>query len=197
MIKFKNYLLLVLVLTLVGMNIHFTPVFAEESAGETFKIVNDLYYSINKEKVSQSIEFTSDTPSSEPVESEQPETVETTYDLELLAHVIMGESEGATLQGMMAVGQVILFRCEKYGQTIEEVIYTPGQFECTDNGHINKTPSQEAYEAAMRVLNGEYVLEWGTEFFYAPEWVSDTSTIQWFESMVFVGYLDGHRFFKT
>ena len=43
---------------------------------------------------------------------------------------------------------------DKYPDTIEGVIYQPGQYQCVTNSHINKEPSESSYEAAESILDG-------------------------------------------
>ena len=78
-----------------------------------------------------------------------------TYDeLELLAHLIEAESGGDSEDEMWYTGSVVLNRINsgKYPDTLEEVIYQRGQYECTWNGHIEKEPSDIAYEVAAELL---------------------------------------------
>lgn len=58
----------------------------------------------------------------------------TNYDIQLLEHCVMSEAGGESLQCQEAVACVILNRWlnpEKYGDTIYDVIYAPGQFSCS------------------------------------------------------------------
>ena len=89
-----------------------------------------------------------------------------TYDeLELLAHLIEAESGGDSELEMWYTGSVVLNRIKsgKYPSTLEDVIYQKGQYECTWNGHIEKEPSDIAYEVAAELLESggiipDYVL---------------------------------------
>lgn len=58
----------------------------------------------------------------------------TNYDIQLIEHCVMSEAGGDSLQCQEAVACVILNRWlnpEKYGDTIYDVIYAPGQFSCS------------------------------------------------------------------
>lgn len=78
-------------------------------------------------------------------------------DLELLARIINAEAGGCTDEHQLLVGNVVLNRVadSRFPNTIYSVIYQKGQYSPTWNGAINKTPSQQAYKNAQRLLSGE------------------------------------------
>lgn len=84
------------------------------------------------------------------------ETKYTEYDLELLARVIEAEAGGESDYHKLCVGTVVMNRVdsEEYPDTIEGVIYQPGQYQCVTNSHINKEPSESSYKAAESILDG-------------------------------------------
>lgn len=84
------------------------------------------------------------------------ETKYTEYDFELLARVIEAEAGGESDYHKLCVGTVVMNRVasDKYPDTIEGVIYQPGQYQCVTNSHINKDPSESSYEAAESILDG-------------------------------------------
>ena len=84
------------------------------------------------------------------------ETKYTEYDFELLARVIEAEAGGESDYHKLCVGTVVMNRVdsEKYPNSIEGVIYQPGQYQCVTNSHINKEPSESSYEAAESILDG-------------------------------------------
>ena len=84
------------------------------------------------------------------------ETKYTEYDFELLARVIEAEAGGESDYHKLCVGTVVMNRVasDKYPDTIEGVIYQPGQYQCVTNSHINKEPSESSYEAAESILDG-------------------------------------------
>lgn len=84
------------------------------------------------------------------------ETKYTEYDFELLARVIEAEAGGESDYHKLCVGTVVMNRVdsEKYPDTIEGVIYQPGQYQCVTNSHINKEPSKSSYKAAEHILDG-------------------------------------------
>lgn len=84
------------------------------------------------------------------------ETKYTEYDFELLARVIEAEAGGESDYHKLCVGTVVMNRVDsdKYPDTIEGVIYQPGQYQCVTNSHINKEPSKSSYKAAEHILDG-------------------------------------------
>ena len=64
--------------------------------------------------------------------------VATEYEIDLIAVVVMGEAEGESEEGKRLVIDTILNRVdsEHFPDTIEEVIYQKGAFECMWNGRI-------------------------------------------------------------
>ena len=93
------------------------------------------------------------------IEEETQTELETKYtedDFELLARVIEAEAGGESDYHKLCVGTVVMNRVasDKYPNTIEGVIYQPGQYQCVTNSHINKEPSESSYEAAESILDG-------------------------------------------
>ena len=102
-----------------------------------------------------------------------------------LSRIISAESRGEPLEGQIAVGNVVLNRVDSrdFPDTIPDVIFDQEdgiQFEPVGNGTVYQTPTDQSVEAAMRVLDGEEVLE-GAMFFYAPAlspgtWINENRT---------------------
>ena len=93
-------------------------------------------------------------------------------DLYWLSRIISAESRGESLEGQIAVGNVVLNRVEsrEFPDTIPGVIFdrVDGvQFEPVANGTVYQTPTAQSVEAAKRVLDGEVVLP-DALYFYAP-----------------------------
>ena len=111
-------------------------------------------------------EFETETETAEPsnlIEEEtqteleaEAETKYTEDDFELLARVIEAEAGGESDYHKLCVGTVVMNRVasDKYPDTIEGVIYQPGQYQCVTNSHINKEPSESSYKAAESILDG-------------------------------------------
>lgn len=103
---------------------------------------------------------------------------ETQYNLEqyhekvnLLARLIDAESGGEPYEGKLAVGNVVMNRVlsPDFPNTLEEVIFAPGQFCVVRNGSIYKQPGEESIKAAIDILSGYTILERDVLFFYNPE----------------------------
>lgn len=77
-------------------------------------------------------------------------------DIDLLARTINAEagSTTCTYEMRLYVGSVISNRVqsELFPDTLEEVIYQSGQFECVINGMIYKEASKESREIAERII---------------------------------------------
>ena len=73
----------------------------------------------------------------------------------LLAQLMYNEAAGEGEAGQIAVAEVVLNRVNssRFPNTVEEVIYSPGQF--ANNGAIKRrNPSDEMVQLADSVLNG-------------------------------------------
>lgn len=110
-------------------------------------------------ETAQEFETETETEPSDSIEEEtqtELETKYTEYDFELLARVIEAEAGGESDYHKLCVGTVVMNRVdsEKYPDTIEGVIYQPGQYQCVTNSHINKEPSESSYEVAKSILDG-------------------------------------------
>lgn len=89
-----------------------------------------------------------------------------------LSRIISAESQGESLTGQIAVGNVVLNRVlsEEFPNTIPDVIFdrvNAVQFEPVENGTVYRTPTAQSVEAAKRVLNGEEAIG-NALYFYAP-----------------------------
>ena len=84
-------------------------------------------------------------------------------DLVLLAQVIHTEAGSAWLPDgwRLAVGEVVLNRVAspEFPDTLEGVVFQPGQYSAADRGWFEALiPYRSCLEAAMRLLNGERVI---------------------------------------
>lgn len=91
-------------------------------------------------------------------------------DLYILSHIISAESGNCSDEMMIAVGSVVLNRVEddRFPDTIEEVVFQPGQYSPTWNGAYFNDPTDEAVEVAeMLLTDGSQIDEsvvWQAEF---------------------------------
>lgn len=93
--------------------------------------------------------------------SDQPCTFN---DLMLLSKIIYAEagSEWLSDEWKMSVGEVVLNRVAspEFPNTIEEVLAQPGQYYGSNSRYFNSLiPSERCAQCAMRLLNGERILE--------------------------------------
>lgn len=73
----------------------------------------------------------------------EEETALTQYNVELLARVCMSEAGNEPFLGKVAVVATVLNRCDNWGLTTEEVVYSPNQYWLGNNG----APSEECFQA--------------------------------------------------
>lgn len=100
-------------------------------------------------------------------------------DMALLAKCVYAEARGESYVGQVAVAAVILNRVKssKFPNTISGVIYQPYAFTCVNDGQINLTPNQTAYNAAQDAMNG-WDPTYGAIYYYNPK----TATSSWIRS---------------
>ena len=77
-------------------------------------------------------------------------------DLYWLSRAIYAESGNQPMKGRIAVGTVILNRVKDptFPDTIEDVIFSPGQFSPVANGTIYREPDKDSLVAAKLCLDG-------------------------------------------
>lgn len=97
----------------------------------------------------------------------------TQEDLTWLSRIISAESQGESLTGQVAVGNVVLNRVasEKFPNTIREVIFDTKdavQFEPVANGTIYDEPAASSVLAARLVLGGTKAVPEDCMYFFAP-----------------------------
>lgn len=127
--------------------------------------VIEIYDSpIVEEKIVETTETTIETTeiiTETEVETAPPPVVDK-YELELLAHLLVGEAGAnwCTDEMIYYVGSVALNRvASKYfPDTLEGVIYAKGQYACTWDGNFNRTPLERHYRIAEDLLLNGSVL---------------------------------------
>lgn len=87
----------------------------------------------------------------------------TSEEQELLAHLVMAEAEGESMEGKIAVINVVDNRCRLRGQSVEDVIFAPRQF-CIGR-HFDLEPTEECWEAVRRAMDGETSVPDDVEYF--------------------------------
>lgn len=111
----------------------------------------------------------------------------------LLAHLIYGESRGESYIGQVAVGAVIMNRVKSnlFPNTIAGVIYQSGAFDAVSDGQINMTPDSTATKAAQDAING-WDPSYGAIYYFNPA----TATNKWIWSRPVTVTIGKHRFCK-
>lgn len=86
-------------------------------------------------------------------------------EVDLLAHVLYAEAGASHIDDttLYYVGSVVLNRVNssRYPNTLREVIYQKGQYACTTNGALRKTPTERCYRIARDLLGYGSVLPAG------------------------------------
>lgn len=126
-----------------------------------------------------------------------PSYLYTEEDLYWLSRVIYAESGAESLEGQIAVGNVVLnrVRSREYPNSIYSVIFDTKdgvQFEPTANGTIYKAPSATSVTAAKLALRGSHPVD-DCLYFYAPAlsqgtWINANCT--------YVRTIGCHRFYR-
>lgn len=155
----KILITLMLVLTLFTLDACST-VASDEIKAEPLKINDEPEVSeyIKVKKSEKEPEKKTETPK----EKKEQEKIYSDEDLEVMAHVIMGEADGCSWEMMEGVGSVVLNRkaSKLYPDTIAEVVFQNGQYACTWDGNYDKIPSEQAIEVAKYLLeNGSQLPE--------------------------------------
>ena len=112
-------------------------------------------------------------------------------DLDLLARCVYGEARGEPYNGQVAVAAVVLNRVKssKFPNTVYGVIYQKHAFTAVDDGQINLTPNETAYNAARDALNG-WDPTGGCLYYYNPA----TATSSWIWSLTVHIKIGRHNF---
>ena len=114
-------------------------------------------------------------------------------DIYWLSRIIYAEANGQPFDGMIGVGNVVLNRVAspRFPDTVEAVVFEPGQFTPVDNGSIYNNPSSDAIRAAQMCLDGVNTV--GNSLFFLNPSIADAS---WFNSaLAYVTTIGGHAFY--
>lgn len=116
-----------------------------------------------------------------------------TSERHLLAQIVEAEAKGEPYAGKVAVATVVLNRVvhDGFPDTVEEVIYQPGQFSPVMDGAINNTPSADSIRAVREALNTQnFPTATNSLFFWNPK----TATSRWLESLPTTTVIGNHEF---
>ncbi|MBD5133054.1 MAG: cell wall hydrolase [Clostridiales bacterium] len=120
---------------------------------------------------------------------------ETAYDRDMviwLARIIHAESGNQSLEGKIAVGNVVMNRVSdpKFPNTLYDVLFQKNQFSPAATGSIYREPNEESMVAAMLVLDGAQVVPEAL-FFNGAGARSYAS-----KNKTYVATIGGHDFYK-
>lgn len=108
-----------------------------------------------------------------------------------MSRIITWESGNQPVAGQIAVGNVILNRIgdPRFGETIKDVIFQPGQFAVVDSGAIYGEPYEISAVCAKLVYEGYNTVGKATFFQTGRYWGSDMVCTTW------VAQIGDHNFF--
>ena len=116
----------------------------------------------------------------------------------MICAVVMGEVGNSSEESMEAVTELIINRVEdgRFGETVYDVLHVENQFESIHNYYDQKLPvSRECREIVRNIL--ECSERSHDALFYSNlEYISDESTLDWFDSLEFCFQLEGQCYFK-
>lgn len=120
-----------------------------------------------------------------------PKTSRLINEVEMMAHVVYGESRGESYQGQVAVAAVILNRVESndFPDNVYDVIFHQNAFTAVNDGQYNLQPDAEAYQAVKDAMLG-WDPSYGSVYYYNPELATD----QWIYSRKVTIQIGNHRF---
>jgi N-acetylmuramoyl-L-alanine amidase len=120
-----------------------------------------------------------------------PKTSRLINEIEMMAHVVYGESRGESYQGQVAVAAVILNRVEsdEFPDTVYDVIFQQNAFTAVNDGQYNLQPDSQAYHAVKDALLG-WDPSYGSVYYYNPQLATD----QWIFSRTVTNQIGNHYF---
>lgn len=113
----------------------------------------------------------------------------------LLAKIAMAEAEGESIQGKTLVILVVLNRVhdDNFPNTIQDVIYEPGQFSPVANGCFDSVePDDDCWEAVYEVMTAEYDYSGGALYFESCENADNWHS----RNLEFLYQCGNHKFYK-
>lgn len=114
-------------------------------------------------------------------------------DLIILSKIIYAEARGESLNGKIAVGNVVMNRVDSksFPNTVKDVVYQPNQFAPVKTGKIDTvTPTKVEANAAIEAYNNNNLVK-DALYFYAP-----TTTSTFLKGLHTVSIIGGHVFAK-
>lgn len=120
-----------------------------------------------------------------------PKTSRLINDIEMMAHVVYGESRGESYHGQVAVAAVILNRVESndFPDTVYDVIFQRNAFTAVNDGQYNLKPDYNAFHAVKDALLGWDPTN-GSVYYYNPKLATD----QWIFTRTVTKQIGNHHF---
>jgi N-acetylmuramoyl-L-alanine amidase len=120
-----------------------------------------------------------------------PKTSRMINEIEMMAHVVYGESRGESYQGQVAVAAVILNRVESndFPDTVNDVIFQQNAFTAVNDGQYNLKPDSNAFHAVKDALLG-WDPSYGSVYYYNPKFATD----QWIFTRTVTKQIGNHHF---
>ena len=110
-------------------------------------------------------------------------------DVYWLSRIIYAEAGVESLEGQIAVGNVVINRVASDvvpQDTIHGIIFATGQFDPVAAGTVNRTPSDEAVVAAKLALDGCEIVPSYTLFFATGQFGAGYTTVTWIGNHCFM-----------
>lgn len=120
-----------------------------------------------------------------------PKTSRLINDIEMMAHVVYGESRGESYHGQVAVAAVILNRVESndFPDTVYDVIFQRNAFTAVNDGQYNLKPDYNVFHAVKDALLGWDPTN-GSVYYYNPKLATD----QWIFTRTVTKQIGNHHF---
>lgn len=135
-------------------------------------------------------------PITEPVQQEQKELPFpiTPAEKDLLARLVRAEAQNQSLNGKVAVAEVVLNRVknDRFPDSIYDVIYQKNQFSPAANGSINQPADEESIAAVEIAISSDESIVKDALYFYNPSVVKNS----WLNTLEFIVQIEQHVFKK-
>jgi len=127
----------------------------------------------------------------EPIGGVGPKTSSLIQEIEMMAHVVYGESRGESYQGQVAVAAVILNRVESndFPDSVRDVVFQRNAFTAINDGQYNLQPNDTAYHAVKDAMLG-WDPSYGSVYYYNPKLATD----QWIFTRTVTKQIGNHHF---
>lgn len=122
-------------------------------------------------------------------------------ELEIARWIVQQEVMDGSIEHKTIIAQILVNRLQNgyWGDTLKEVMLADYQFPSKVNwfDKINP-PDEDTILAIHKVLidSNHEDMSQGALYFYAPAYVSDQDTINWFNGLEFLFEFEGHNFYR-